>query len=103
MTKIEEVSLIKNEHPLCYEKTVICFKDKCLDDKFEFKKGVIYEFFSKRIESKYEKFHYYFKEYGNDSLYEIDRRQNSILTDDFYYNTEMRNLSNNEYIQKNSI
>ncbi|WP_431818847.1 hypothetical protein [Bacillus pumilus] len=100
MTKNEVVSLIKHEHPLHYERTFICFNDKCLDDMFDFKKGVVYEIFSKKAEGENGLFHCYLKEYANDSLYEIDRRQYSILTDDFYYNTEMRNLSNNEYIQK---
>ncbi|EIL83372.1 hypothetical protein P8815_18110 [Bacillus altitudinis] len=127
MTKIEEVSLINKSHSLRYDNTVICFNDKCLDDMYVFKKGVVYEFFRKinksedekveeykkgivyeivyellkpTIESEDENIHYYFREYGNDRLYEIDSRQHSILTNDFYNNTEMRNLSNNEYIQK---
>lgn len=55
MTKIEEVSLIKNSHPLRYDNTVICFNDKCLDDMYVFKKGVVYEFFRKINKSEDEK------------------------------------------------
>jgi hypothetical protein len=71
---INVVPLKKTETPLRYDFTAVC-----LDDKDEFKKDIVYEFFYKEIVDPKYKVHYYFKEYGKDLLHEIDRGQyNSV-------------------------
>lgn len=69
------VPLKKVEPSIVYEFTAVC-----LDNQFVFEKGIVYEFFFKKVDVGT---HYYYKEYGSDRYFEIDEEQYRSIGD--YY------------------
>ncbi|MGG0878081.1 hypothetical protein [Bacillus inaquosorum] len=64
------VPLKKVEPSIKYHFTAVC-----LDDKFEFEKGIVYEFFYKGLGRVDVDTHFYCKEYGSDRYFEIEEEQ----------------------------